>query len=294
MNAPRARVWLVLSIAAGALAMGGSVLGLARQGVYAELTDVFRPQALAQDVVNLALVSPAMIVLAVLALRGSLRAYLVWLGVVAFTAYNYVIYAFAIPFGPLYFVWLAVLGMSIWALIGGLATLDTSAVETRCRPGRTSVVAALTLIVVGLCFAGIWLIEDIPAFLGGDTPQSVVDIAAPTNPVHILDLAFFLPAVFVSGALLLRRRPLGWATAPGLLTFLFLTGVPILVTPPVAQAIGTAPAWGVTVPIGALSAIVVVVLVALLCDVRSPSPARPASAPSVTAETGTAPCRPLA
>lgn len=50
------------------------MIGLALDSVYAGLTPAFLPQALAQDIANLALVAPAWLLLAALALRGSLRA----------------------------------------------------------------------------------------------------------------------------------------------------------------------------------------------------------------------------
>jgi hypothetical protein len=83
--------WLWLSIATALAAVVGSVVGLAVGRIYAGLTPAFLPQAIAQDIANLAVSAPAMIILAALALRGSLRASLLWLGVVAFTVYNYVI-----------------------------------------------------------------------------------------------------------------------------------------------------------------------------------------------------------
>jgi len=43
-----------------------------------------------------------MLIAAALALRGSVRSYLVWLGVLTFTIYNYVIYTFSVPFGLLF------------------------------------------------------------------------------------------------------------------------------------------------------------------------------------------------
>ena len=72
----------------------------------------------------------------------------------------------------------------------------------------------------------------------------------PSNPVHVLDLAFFFPAAWVSGVSLLRRRGLGCATAPGVFAFLALTYVPILMTPLVAVARGAEPSRGVVPPIG--------------------------------------------
>src|SRR5512138_2438301 len=83
-------VWLWLSIVAAVLAIAGSIIALVDSRIYASLTPAFLPQALAQDIVNLAIASPALLILAGLALRGSLRAYLLWSGVVTFTVYNYV------------------------------------------------------------------------------------------------------------------------------------------------------------------------------------------------------------
>lgn len=82
--APRPRhVHIWLSILAALIAIAGSVVGLTQSSVYADLTPAFFPQALAQDVANLAVASPAMLILAALGLRGSLRAHLLWLGVLA-------------------------------------------------------------------------------------------------------------------------------------------------------------------------------------------------------------------
>jgi hypothetical protein len=77
----RAAFWLWLSIAAALLTVAGSVIGLAVGRIYAGLTPAFLPQVIAQDIANLLLAAPAMVILAALALRSSLRAYLLWLAV---------------------------------------------------------------------------------------------------------------------------------------------------------------------------------------------------------------------
>ena len=70
-----------------ALGFGRDLLPRRRQrgrvsfpSIYIRLTPVFLPQALAQDVADLAIASPALLVLAMFALRGSLRAYLLSAG----------------------------------------------------------------------------------------------------------------------------------------------------------------------------------------------------------------------
>ena len=259
-------VWL--SITAALLAIAGSVVGLTQPTIYARLTPVFLPQALAQDVANLAIASPAMLILAALALRGSLRAYLLWLGVVTFTVYNYFIYTFSVPFGPLFLLWVAVLGLCIYALIGGVASADHQAVRRRFASRRPVRVVAWLLIVTAGFFGFVWLSEVIPALLAGRMPQTATDMALPTNPVHILDLAFFLPAVLATGVMLLKQRPLAYTVAPAMIVFLILTGAPILLTPVVQSVRGQAAAWGVVGPIGTLTAVLLAVLVWLMSSVR--------------------------
>lgn len=263
-----ASVWLWLSIAAALVAVAGSVVSLTVKDFYANLTPAFLPQALAQDIANLAVVSPLWLVLAVLALRGSLRAYLLWLGVLTFTVYNYVIYTFSIPFGPLFLVWVAVLGMSIYALIGGGAAVDYATVAAAFVNRRAIQVTAWFLIVTAVLFGFLWLSEDVPALLSNTRPQSTVDMALPTNPVHILDLAFFLPAAILTGVMLLRKKAPAYTFAPPLIVFLILTGIPILITPVVQSALGDVAAWGIFVPIGTLTVLLTALLVGLMATMQ--------------------------
>jgi hypothetical protein len=265
------RAWLWLSMAAAVVAIAGNIVALTVPLFYGDLTPAFLPQAVAQDVANLVLAAPATLVLAALALHGSLRSYLLWLGVVTFTVYNYVIYAFAIPFGPLFLLWSAVLGLSIYSLIGGVATLRHPFVQSAYRSRRLERVVGLALLVVSAFFAFVWLSEDIPALLASATPASLAALGLPTNPVHILDLAFFLPAAAGAGVMLLRRTPLGNSLAPALLVFLILTGVPILITPFVQARIGGPADWGVALPIGTLTLLLIALLAWLMTTIRADS-----------------------
>jgi hypothetical protein len=267
----KAAFWLWLSMAAALLAIAGNIISLFVPGIYADLTPVFFPQAIAQDIANLAIVAAAWLILILLAIRGSLRAYLLWLGVLTFTIYNYVIYTFSVPFGPLFLLWVAVLGLSLYALIGGIASINHKSVRASFKSQRAITFSAWFLIVVAILFGLLWLSEDIPALLSGKTPQSVIDMAIPTNPVHILDLGFFLPGVVITGIMLLKQKPLSYTLAPAFIVFLILTGIPILITPIVQSMRGQEAAWGVFVPIGTLTILLIGLLVWLLSTIHSDS-----------------------
>jgi len=265
---PNSTIWLWLSIVAAIVAIAGNILAFSINRIYASLTPVFLPQALAQDIANLALIAPFWLILAALALRGSVRAYLLWLGVLTFTVYNYVIYTFSIPFEVLFLLWVAVLGMSLFSLIGGVVSMDYQAVASAFTSRRAVQVTAWFLIVTAVLFGFLWLSEDVPALLSNTKPQSVVDMAIPTNPVHILDLGFFLPAVIITGICLLKKKAWAYSIAPAFIVFLILTGIPILITPAVQSAVGQSAAWGVFYPIGTLTVILIGLLVWLVSTIR--------------------------
>jgi hypothetical protein len=262
-------IWLWLSLVAALLVVIGNVIALMVDKIYAGLTPVFLPSALAQDIVSLTIVSPAWVILAILALRGSLRAYLLWLGVVTFTVYNYVIYTFAVPFGPLFLIWVAVFGLSVYSLIGGVATAYHKTILSAYSSRRSISFVAWVFFITAVLFGLLWLSEDVPALLASKTPQSLIDMGVLTNPVHILDLGFFLPAVIVTGVLLLKRKPLAYTLAPAFIVFLILTGIPIMITPVVQAARGETAGWGVTLPIGILTVTLLGVLIWLLSTIHS-------------------------
>ena len=246
------RLWMWLAAAAALLAAVGSAVGLSPAAdIYGQETAGLADQATAQDLTNLLLVAPLVLVLGWRAHRGHLAAYLGWVGCVAFTVYNYAIYAFSIHFGPLFLVWVGVLGLSIFALIGSLATVDTRAIKA-CFAGRPLRWPAWFLVLVAALFTLLWLSQILPDLLAPRPSRSASELNVPTNPVHVLDLAFFLPAAATTGVLLMRRHRWGYATVAGQLTWVALTCLPIMVTPLVADARGHQPGWAVIVPIGVM------------------------------------------
>ena len=266
-----ASLWLWLSFAAVLLAVTGNIIGLFDDRIYAKLTPVFLPQALAQDIANLAIIFPLWLILATLALRASLRAYLLWLGVLAFTVDNYVIYTFSVPFGLLFLLWVTVFGLSLYVLIVGISSADHDFVKSSFTSQRATAIVAWFMLITAVLFGLLWLSEHVPALLSGNTPQSVVDMAIPTNPVHILDLGFFLPAVIITSIMLLKQKPLAYTLAPAFIVFLILTGIPILITPMVQSTRGETAAWGVIVPIGTLTILLLGLLAWLLSTIHSHS-----------------------
>jgi hypothetical protein len=216
-GARRAPWWLRLSVPIVLLGVPGSLAGIFVDRVYARETTNWETQATGQDIANL-LVLGALAVLAYAAANGSERALLAWAGTTLCTAYTYVIYAFAVHFGPLFLLHVAVLGLSTWALIGFFASVGPERVRAAYDGRYRDRFASTLLVVLAVGFALLWLGQDVPAVLDGTPSAELEDTGLLTNPVHVLDLAFFLPAAVLAGLLLRRRRAWGYVLTPVVLT----------------------------------------------------------------------------
>lgn len=186
-----------------------SVAGLADARVYAEETENWALQAKGQDWGNLL----AVVALVVAALRhrmGSHRAGLVWLGTVLYLTYAFIVYAFAVHLNYLFLAYVAVLGVSAWAMVFTVDSLRHPAI--RYPQGRARTLAAWVIIVIGVMFAGLWLSELVPALLAGKVPDSLAEAGLWVNPIHVIDLSTVLPAFVITGigALRSRERGLFW------------------------------------------------------------------------------------
>jgi hypothetical protein len=260
MTTQRVRQWLWLSLPIAVLAMTGSIIGItADDRIYGQETATWAAQAVGQDIANL-VAFPVLLLLALLAGRGSLRAYLGWIGVLVYSVYTYAIYAFDVHFGPLFLVWVAVFGLSVYALIAGLASIDPALARRRFTDSTPVRTESALLLAVAAVFALLWLSEIVPPMLAGTVPEVLAETGLPTNPVHVLDLALFLPTTVLAGVLLAKRRAWGYVLAPVMLAALVLIGLGIvsLMATLAVRGLNTAPEVGVAIAVLVVFALVVV------------------------------------
>lgn len=249
--------WLLAGIAAVLALIGNLVAVVGSRSVYGDETADLTNAALAQDVTTAVIVVPVVIAAGSLAVRGHLRAHAIGLGALTFLVYNYAIYCFSIGFGPLFLVWVAVLGLSTFALLNGLLAVERVDLRLVVRPSRF---AAAVLSTVAVLFAGLWLSEIVPDLLANRPSTSAADWHVPTNPVHVLDLGVFLPAAFGAGVGLWRGSQFGRALAPVMLVWMVLTCLPIVLTPVVASVRSSDAAWGAVLPVVSIGVLAVVAL----------------------------------
>src|SRR6266516_2839233 len=151
MKISRLSLWLTLAIAI--LVIISSSAGLFIKSIYARETLSWMVQAYGQDIANL-VAAAALLSAVYFVSKGSVKAFLVWIGVLLSLLYPYVIYAFDIHFNSLFLVYVALVGLSFYTLVDGIIRLhlDKSyfAANNRAR------VVSVFLMVVAVLFYFLW------------------------------------------------------------------------------------------------------------------------------------------
>ncbi|WP_139007086.1 hypothetical protein [Arthrobacter crystallopoietes] len=204
--------------------LGSAVLGLLASWPYKEETGNWVLQAQGQDLGNLVAVV-ALIVGAVRMRAGSLKAVQLWAGTLFYLLYAYIVYSFAVHFGRLFLVYVAILGLVFYTLIAALPTRARPAAYPR---GAVRVFAAWVLIGTGALFALLWLSEPIPATVSGQAPPSQQAAGLIVNPIHVIDLSVVLPGMITIGILALRGNRTGLFLTVPALVFCVLMGSSII------------------------------------------------------------------
>ncbi len=159
-----------------------------------------------------ALAVPIQVASMMLARRGSPRGVFVWLGCLAYLAYNAVMFCFAVRFNSLFLPCTAFLALAFWAPLTLLRSIDVSQLAANCQrvPAR-SVTAYLVL--SALAFAWLWLSAIIPASIDNRMPEALAQSGFNQNPVWVLDFAFTFPLMTVGSIWLWRRLAWGYVVS---------------------------------------------------------------------------------
>lgn len=194
-----------------------SAVGIFSSDAYTKESALWAAQGTGQDYVNLFLVFPSLLILSYLITKGSVRALLIWLGLLIYIIYSYVLYSFFVTFGPLFLVYIATLGFSFYALLGSIISLMRNNFTLKYS-GTVNLASSYLFINMAL-FAFLWLSEIFKSLNSGTIPISGSDLGFIINPVQVLDLGFILPAMLVVSILLWKKQVNGYIFAIPIITF---------------------------------------------------------------------------
>lgn len=231
----------------------------------------------ATDAVTLVLGLPLLLAATLLYRRGSLRGGLMLMGTLAYFLYVYASYALGpVAYNELFLLYVALFSASLFGLVLAFRSFDERALTSHFSAHVPRRGPAVFMFVSGLVTLVVWLMAPITALLQDEPPERLDTYT--TLFTHALDLAIIVPLVFLAGALILRRDPLGYLIAfPLLVLEAFLAPMIMAQTVSQLQAGVTFPPGQIVGPMGGFSTIAVIaiwVIVTILRNVSAPATSR--------------------
>jgi hypothetical protein len=199
----------ISSVILAAIMAGTSLIGLiVPSATYSsqELAETFVPN----DVLNLFIGLPVLLLSVWLAFRGTLLGLLLWPGALFYVVYTYLTYIFSIPFNVLYFGYFMLVVGSVYSIIVLLLKLEATSIYRKLE----SVVPARTTGIILTVFGSLFAIRALGILIG--STLSGKPLAVTEFGLNITDL-IITPFWVVGGVLLIKRKKSGYLVGLGIL-----------------------------------------------------------------------------
>jgi hypothetical protein len=203
------RLARLLSVIVALLAFVASAGGLFWEGLYRDnilVTAAFR----SNDLITLVVAVPGLLIALLTARRGSARAWLIGMGLMAYMLYNYVFYLYGAAFNRLFLVYVALVALSIGVLIISLFNLNVQAISQAFHPRTPVRWIGGYMLVFALLLGGMWIAMSLSFVATGEVPAPIMQTGHPTGVVFATDLSLLMPSLLAGGLLLWRRQPWGF------------------------------------------------------------------------------------
>ena len=185
----------------------GEQYKMATTGVYAYNAERVVAEGIGWDIFTLLFAIPALLAALPSLARGSLRGKLFALGILAYLFYQYLMYAVAWAFGPLFLLFVAIYALSLTAIVWIVSTLPRRGLAERFTETFPRRGMAVLCFLVAAILLFMWLTRILSA-LGGEI-QGILQ-GQTTLVVQALDLGLIVPLALLTGVAAWRGSAVGY------------------------------------------------------------------------------------
>lgn len=216
---------LVLMLAAAVTTV--SLCGILIDDMYIRETPNWRAQSIAQDIADMLFGVP-MLVLSLIPIKMHKRyGYMMLGGTLLFFIYTFLLYCFDVHFNRLFILYCITLSLSFYTFLHLLTTVRKIHYWQWFDAAKPVGTFVWFFRIVAAAFYFLWLSDIIPSIISNTSPPSLTETGLPTNAVHVLDLAFFLPGLLIISHYLGKRNPAAYIAAGMFLIFSFIMAASI-------------------------------------------------------------------
>jgi hypothetical protein len=205
-----------------------SYFGAFVEGTYERDVASMAAQGMGQDMVDLFLVVPLLIVSLILVRRDLKAGWFLLTGSVLYTLYSFFIYAFGVYFNQLFLLYCIIVGLALYTFIFILYEMNRMDIRGWFSDNVPTRMIGYYFIVIAVVFYALWLKDVVPAILNDTVPENVSKYELLVNPVHVLDIAIVLPGLIITAVMLMKNLRLGYILTPTLLVFIILLAIALI------------------------------------------------------------------
>lgn len=186
----------------------GETVTLDGRGLYGMDSLSVAAQGRAQDAVTLLIGIPLLLISLTLYLKDSARGHILLLGTLAYVLYAYTSYAFLSTYNAFFLIYVALFSLSLFTFIPLILQVDAGSLAIKMAKRTPVRLIAADLYFTGVMLLGMWLMRIVPPLFSGGSPVGIETYT--TLVIQVLDLGIIVPVAFLTGTLLLRKRPWGF------------------------------------------------------------------------------------
>jgi hypothetical protein len=187
---------------------------------------------ISNDVVNLLIGLPIILISLLLALKKNLLGLLFWPGALFYVFYNYLVYILAMPLNWGFLLHLTIITASVYTLIILAINIDGTKIQEQLSGLVYERVSGAILVAMGLLF----ILQSVGAMV--EPIINPIQITEIDFAVHVADF-LISPALVIGGILLWRRKEFGYVFGLGLLfqaSMLFIGLIVFLIIQPLLNS----------------------------------------------------------
>ena len=189
------------------------------KGIYQHMSADVAVQGIAQDYITLFAGVPLLLISLIGFRKGSLRSKFILTGIMAYFFVTYLFYTAMSMYNYLFLLYLVLLSLSFFALLVLLLSFNLNNLASSFSKKAPCRLTGGFLILNSVIIALLWLSIIVPPLIDGSIFPSALEHYT-TLIVQGFDLSLLLPLAFVSGLLLIKKRPSGYLAGTTYIVFL--------------------------------------------------------------------------
>ena len=188
-------------------------------GIYKHMSFEVAIQGIAQDIITLFIGIPALVISFFNAVKGSLKAQLIFSGVTFYFFVSYLMYQLMAMYNEFFLSYVLLTASAFFVLLLTLHPLNLKMVQYAFSEKAKTSFGGIFLILNGAAITLLWLSIVVPPLMDGTLYPDGVEHYT-TLVVQAVDLSLLLPLSFLLGYLLYKQKPEGYVYGSVYLVFL--------------------------------------------------------------------------